>query len=225
MIIYRIFKRIFDVLLSLFAIILAFPILLIIATILKFSNEGEVFYLQERVGFKNKSFNIYKFVTMIKNSPNMGTGDVTLRNDPRVTKIGKFLRKSKLNELPQLFNILIGDISIVGPRPLMRVGFERYSNFYQKNVYNVKPGLTGVGSIVFRDEERILTNSKLSPHEAYKEIILPHKGELELWYQKNYNLITDLKIIILTAWIVFFPQSKLHTKWLNNLPKSSKALS
>ena len=103
---YLILKRIFDIILSSIAIILLSPILILIIIILKLTGEGEIFYLQERVGYKTKSFMIYKFATMVKNSPNIGTGDVTLRNDPRVTKAGKFLRESKLNELPQLFNIL-----------------------------------------------------------------------------------------------------------------------
>ena len=114
---YLIQKRIFDIFLSSIAITLLSPILILIIVILKLTGEGEIFYLQERVGYKTKSFMIYKFATMVKNSPNIGTGDVTLRNDPRVTKVGKYLRDSKLNELPQLFNIFMGDISIIGPRP------------------------------------------------------------------------------------------------------------
>ena len=181
-------KRLFDIILSSIAIILILPLLILIVIILKSSGEGEVFYFQDRVGYKNKNFKIFKFATMIKNSPNIGNGDVTLRNDPRVTKVGKYLRKTKLNELPQLFNIFLGHISIVGPRPLMRAGFNRYSLNFQNSIYNVRPGLTGIGSIIFRDEERILTESKLSPHECYKRIILPYKGKLEIWYQKNMHL-------------------------------------
>ena len=195
------------------------PVLILIIVVLKFSAEGEVFYLQERVGFKNKNFMIFKFATMIKNSPNIGTGDVTLRNDPRVTKIGKLLRETKLNEIPQLFNILKGDISIIGPRPLMKVGFKRYSIKYQNTLYNIKPGLTGIGSIVFRDEEKILTESNLNPHECYKKIILPYKGELEIWYQNNINIFLDFKLVFLTGWTILFPNSKLYEKWLKNLPK------
>jgi lipopolysaccharide/colanic/teichoic acid biosynthesis glycosyltransferase len=216
---YLIFKRIIDIILSSVAIILLSPILILIIIILKLTAEGEIFYLQERVGYKTKSFMIYKFATMVKNSPNIGTGDVTLRNDPRVTKAGKFLRESKLNELPQLFNIFMGDISIIGPRPLMRVGFNRYSLNFQNSVYNVKPGLTGIGSIVFRDEERILTESELTPHECYKEIILPYKGELEIWYQTNCSLFLDLQLIFMTAWVILLPTSKLYEKWFKDLPK------
>ena len=216
---YLILKRIFDVILSSIAIILLSPILILIIVILKLTGEGEIFYLQERVGYKTKSFMIYKFATMVKNSPNIGSGDVTLRNDPRVTKVGKFLRESKLNELPQLFNIFIGDISVIGPRPLMRAGFNRYTLNFQNSIYNVKPGLTGIGSVVFRDEERILTESELTPHECYKEIILPYKGELEIWYQSNCSLFLDFKLTFITAWVIIFPNSKLYEKWFKDLPK------
>ena len=216
---YLILKRTIDIILSSIAIILLSPILILIIVILKLTGEGEIFYLQERVGYKTKSFMIYKFATMVKNSPNIGTGDVTLRNDPRVTKAGKFLRESKLNELPQLFNIFMGDISVIGPRPLMRAGFNRYSLNFQNSVYNVKPGLTGIGSIVFRDEERILTESELTPHECYKEIILPYKGELEIWYQTNCSLFLDLQLIFMTAWVILVPNSKVYEKWFKDLPK------
>jgi len=216
---YLIIKRIIDLMLSSIAIILLSPILILIIIILKLTGEGEIFYLQERVGYKTNIFMIYKFATMVKNSPNIGTGDVTLRNDPRVTKAGKFLRESKLNELPQLFNIFLGHISIIGPRPLMVAGFNRYSLNFQNSVYNVKPGLTGIGSIVFRDEERILTESELTPHECYKEIILPYKGELEMWYQTNCSLFLDLQLIFMTAWVIMVPSSKLYEKWFKDLPK------
>ena len=216
---YLILKRIIDIILSSIGITLLSPILILIIIILKLTGEGEIFYLQERVGYKKKIFMIYKFATMVKNSPNIGNGDVTLRNDSRVTKAGKFLRESKLNELPQLFNIFMCDISVIGPRPLMRAGFNRYSLSFQNSVYNVKPGLTGIGSIVFRDEERILTESKLTPHECYKEIILPYKGQLEIWYQNNYSLFLDFQLIFMTAWSIIFPETRLYEKWFKDLPK------
>ena len=117
------------------------------------------------------------------------------------------------------FELLKGDISVIGPRPLMRVGFNRYSSNFKNSVYNVKPGLTGIGSIVFRDEEKILTESKLTPHECYKEIILPHKGELEMWYQNNYSLFLDFQLIFMTAWAIIFPEARLYKKWFKDLPK------
>jgi len=215
---YLIIKRISDIFLALFSIILFSPILFIVIIILKFSGDGEIFYLQERVGYRNNIFFIYKFATMIKNSPNLGNGDITLRNDPRVTKVGKYLRKTKINELPQIFNILKGDISVVGPRPLMKAGFSRYSKSFQNTVYNVKPGLTGIGSIIFRDEEKILTESKLKPSDCYRNVILPHKGQLELWYQRNRSLKLDLQLIIITAWVIAFPESTIYNRWFKDLP-------
>lgn len=216
---YLVFKRLLDIVLSGLLILLLSPILILIILILKFTGEREVFYSQERVGYKANSFMIFKFATMVKNSPNIGSGDVTLRNDPRVTTIGKYLRESKLNEVPQLFNILIGDISIIGPRPLMREGFNRYSLKFQNAVYNMKPGLTGIGSIVFRDEEKIITDSNLTPHECYKKIILPYKGALELWYQSKSNFFLDFQLIFLTAWVIVYPKSKIYEKWFKDLPK------
>ncbi len=211
-------KRFIDIVLSSLAILVLLPLLIPIVIVLRLTGEGEIFYKQERVGYKKRIFRIWKFATMLKNSPNMGPGDVTMRKDPRITPAGKFLRMSKLNELPQLINILKGDMSIVGPRPLMPAGFNRYSQELQDTVYNVKPGLTGIGSVVFRDEELILSTSTMPPHETYEKIILPYKGALELWYQKHISFYTDVMIIFLTAWYIIFPTSKLVHKIFPTLP-------
>ena len=120
------FKRLIDLFIAIVALVLLSPLLILVSIILKFTGEGEVFYLQERLGFQNKKFNIIKFATMLKNSPEIGTGSLTLRGDPRVLPFGKFLRKSKINELPQILNVLIGNMSIVGPRPQMEVDFEKF---------------------------------------------------------------------------------------------------
>ncbi|MDG1709819.1 MAG: sugar transferase [Schleiferiaceae bacterium] len=215
---YLTLKQILDIAVSLIAILILSPIFLVIIVVLRLTGEGEIFYLQERVGHKNKRFSIYKFATMEKNSPNIGNGDVTLRNDPRVTRVGKYLRKTKLNELPQLINILKGEISIIGPRPLMISGFERYSLEFQNSIYDIKPGLTGIGSIAFRDEEKILTDSEMSPHDCYREIILPQKGKLEIWYQHNCSFFLDIQLILLTLWTIFFPNSLLYKRWFKDLP-------
>lgn len=215
---YKPLKRFFDILFSLLALIILFPILLPVIILLKLTGEHEVFYFQKRVGYRNKEFLIWKFATMLKNSPNMGSGDVTTRNDPRVTKMGQFLRMSKLNELPQLINILIGDMSFVGPRPLMKAGFDRYSDEMKEKVYRARPGLTGIGSIVFRDEELIITQSSLPPHECYRQVILPYKGAVEIWYQQHFSFYTDFMILFLTAWQIISPKSELVYKVFPSLP-------
>jgi lipopolysaccharide/colanic/teichoic acid biosynthesis glycosyltransferase len=216
---YKIIKRFFDIVFSLLALLILLPFFIPIVLLLLITGEHEVFFRQERVGYRNKIFRIWKFATMLKNSPNMGHGDVTVRKDPRITPVGRFLRQSKLNELPQLINILTGDMSFVGPRPLMKVGFDRYSEEMKAKVYNVTPGLTGIGSIVFRDEELIITQSNLPPHECYRDVILPYKGALEIWYQQHLNFYTDFMILFLTAWYVLFPKSKLVYKIFPSLPK------
>lgn len=216
---YKYIKRFFDILFSLIVLILLLPLFIPIIILLLLTGEHEVFYQQDRVGYKNRIFGIWKFATMLKNSPNMGSKDLTMRNDPRVTPVGRFLRKSKINELPQMINILTGDMSFTGPRPLMKSGFERYSDEMKAKVYNVKPGLTGIGSIVFRDEELIMTQSKLTPEQCYRDVILPYKGALEIWYQQHQNFYTDFMILFLTAWYIFFPKSKLVYKVFPSLPQ------
>src|SRR5688500_1489259 len=146
---YRYVKRFFDLLLSLIALIILSPLFIIVIILLLLTGEHKVFFLQKRIGYKNKEFNIWKFATMLKDSPNMGTGVITVRNDPRVTSVGRFLRRSKINELPQLINVLIGDMSIVGARPQMRKGFDLYPPSVQAVIYNTPPGITGIGSVIF----------------------------------------------------------------------------
>ena len=215
--------RIIDVLLSVLALLVLLPLFIPIVAILLLTGEHKVFYSQTRIGYKNQNFKILKFATMLSNSANMGSGSLTLKNDPRVLPFGSFLRKSKINELPQILNIIIGDLSIVGPRPQMQVDFEKYSDEVQKKIYNVRPGLTGIGSIVFRDEESLISvaSEKENPHDFYKRVIAPYKGELEIWYQENCNLILDFQLIFMTAWAIIYPETRLYEKWFKDLPKRS----
>jgi len=187
--------------------------------ILLLTGEHYVFYFQDRYGYKNKKFKIWKFATMLKNSPNLGTGSLTIRHDPRVLPFGNFLRKTKINELPQIINVLIGNMSIVGPRPQVESDFLKFPKQIQKTIYNVHPGITGPGSIIYRDEEKYISEAKGDKHEFYKQYIAPYKGELEIWYQKNISFYTDLKLVILTAWVIVFPKSNLVYKWFKDLPK------
>lgn len=217
---YNLIKRLLDILISSFGIIILIPIFCPIILFLKFTGEGEIFYFQERVGLNNKTIKIYKFATMLKNSEQIGSGIYTAQNDPRILPFGHFLRKTKINELPQIINILIGDISLVGPRPLIRRTFELYKYNDQKIISTMKPGLTGIGSIIFRNEEEILRNTDMELEVYYKNFITPHKANLEIWYKKNQNLLNDFKIIFLTIWVIFFKQSKLPKIFFKDLPEN-----
>ncbi len=221
---YLFLKRLFDLTISFIALFFLFPFFLIISIILFFTGEGEVFYLQERIGYKNKKFKIIKFATMIKNSPNIGTGSITLRDDPRVLPIGKILRKTKINELPQIFNVIIGNMSIVGPRPQMERDLDKFPKSTRNKIYLSKPGITGIGSIIFRDEEKSISEAKGDKHKFYKNHIAPYKGKLEIWYLNNSSIIVDLIIVIITAWVIIFPKSNPIYKVFPNLPKKNITL-
>lgn len=216
---YKLIKRFIDLIIATVTLILLLPVFIVVIIILLFTGEHEVFYLQERIGYKNKPFKIWKFATMQKNSQNMGTGEITIRNDPRVTRFGKFLRRTKINELPQIINVYKGDMSVVGPRPLMEVSFNLYADRIKNKIYDCKPGITGIGSLIFRDEERIISEAK-NPRLMYATIY-PYKGELELWYRENASTGTDILIILLTAWSILFPQNNLANKYFKNLPKKN----
>ena len=218
------FKRLFGIVLALLALIVLSPLFIPICIGLLLTGEHYVFYFQKRIGYKNKYFNIWKFATMLKASPNLGTGLYTTKNDPRILPMGNFLRHSKINELPQLINVLIGDMSIVGPRPLVDKTFEPYSDQVKAVIYNVKPGLTGIGSIVFRNEAQLLSDTKMPLEEFYKINIAPYKGELELWYQKHVSIYTDLMLIFLTAWAIIYPQNNLVYKIFKDLPQRPNEL-
>ena len=217
--IYFFFKRIVDLLLAFIALIVLSPFLIITSIILLLTGEGEVFYLQERLGFQNKKFKIIKFATMVKNSPKIGTGSLTLKDDPRVLPYGKFLRKSKINELPQIFNVIIGNMSIVGPRPQMQVDFDKFTKETRNLIFKSKPGITGIGSIVFRDEENWISNYDGDKHQFYTDNIAPYKTQLEIWYLKHSSLLVDFLLIFITAWVIVFPKSVLVTMIFKSLPK------
>ncbi len=205
--------RFFDIFFSSLAIIVIAPILLPVMIILKLTGEGEIFYFQTRVGEKN-SFNLMKFATMLKNSPKMGSGSITIKDDPRVLPFGRFLRKTKINELPQIINVLLGDMSLVGPRPLTKENFDFYSDDVKEVLKNTKPGLSGIGSIIFRNEEEILQGENI--HEKYKELISPYKGELEVWFSKNLSLKLYFEIIFLTIFIILFSNHKVVFSYFKN---------
>lgn len=215
---YRIVKRFFDILMSLIAIICLLWLLIPVCIILLCTGEHEVFYLQERIGKGGKPFGIWKFATMLKNSPSIGTGTITVRDDPRVLPFGKFLRKTKINELPQLINILIGNMSIIGPRPTVMKEFVNMTSEAQGAIKQMKPGLSGVGSVIFRDEEFFISRAK-DPVLFKQKEVQPFKGNLEIWYYNHRSLWVDFMLIFLTVWVVLFPKSELMYKVFPTLPR------
>ena len=216
-------QRILDCFFSGLGLSLISPLLFPIACILKITGEGEVFYIQTRVGKNGSSFGLIKFATMLKDSPNIGSGEITINNDPRVLPLGKFLRRSKINELPQLWNILIGDMSVVGPRPMVPNTYANYPAAAQKILNTVRPGLTGIGSIIFRNEERLL-DGREDPIGFYNENITPFKSELEIWFVQNNSFWLYIKAIFVTAWVVIFPTSKIADSVFSGIPRLPESL-
>lgn len=216
--IYKYIKRGLDIILSLTALIILSPVFLPVCVVLLLTGEHEVFYFQERIGYGGKPFNVWKFATMVKNSPSLGMGLITTRNDPRVLPVGRFLRKTKLNELPQLINILIGDMSIIGPRPLIPDSYYEYTEDVRAYITQLHPGLSGIGSVIFRDEEYYVSKAD-DPIKYYNEQILPVKGELEKWYFYNVSLYVDFMIVFLTCWVIIAPKSDLVYRIFKDLPR------
>jgi lipopolysaccharide/colanic/teichoic acid biosynthesis glycosyltransferase len=194
-------KRIFDFIASLIGLILLSPFLVIIGVLVKISDKGPVFYRSKRVGQNFKPFYLLKFRTMVVNAEELGPF-VTKGGDQRITKIGKFLRKYKLDELPQLWNVVKGELSIVGPRPEV----EKYISFYKddyKEILKIKPGITDYAAIKFKNEEEILAKFE-DVEKAYIENVLPEKIKLYKTYLNEIGFLTDLKLIFKTLWGITF---------------------
>lgn len=211
--------RFLDLIFSSLALVILSPLFLVTSLILKFTGEGEIFYYQERIGLNGIPFSIYKFATMLKESEKIGTGTITVKNDPRVLPVGKILRKTKINELPQLINVILGQMSIIGPRPQDRRCFEAFTSEHQKIIKTSVPGLSGLGSIFFRDEEDLLASAE-DADNFYDEIIMPYKGELEVWFIKNKCLSLYFSLIILTIIEVFFPSKIFIFKFFKSVPEA-----
>lgn len=212
--------RFFDIFFAILGIISLSPIFLIVSLLLALSGEHKILYFQSRVGLNCKSFKIIKFVTMLENSPEIGNKSITFKNDPRILPFGNFLRQSKINELPQLINVILGDMSLVGPRPLTEESFYKYSNKIQTAISKVRPGITGAGSIIFRNEENFL--SKKISKKYFFEKILPYKGELEIWFIENKSLKLYFLLIFLTLFLSFFKKSSIIIfRLIKNIPKPS----
>ena len=190
-------KRVFDTIVSLIGLTLLLPFFLIIAIIIKTDSSGPVFFRQVRVGKNGKEFKIFKFRTMVQDAEKKGM-QITVGKDNRITKSGHFLRKTKLDELPQLINILTENMSFVGPRPEIPKYVAMYDE-NQKDILMLKPGITDLASIEYRDENTLLAKSD-NPEETYIKEILPRKIELNIKYIKNMSIIHDIELILRTLW-------------------------
>lgn len=210
--------RFFDIIFSSITMVILLPFMIPIMVGLKLTGEHYIFYLQERVGKNGKAFNVFKFATMLKNSPNLKGGFITQQHDPRILPMGNFLRKTKINELPQLVNIFKGQMSFVGPRPIVQQHIDLYSEYVRSTIQRLTPGLTGIGSLVFRDEEGVLDRAGSDRKQFHDTVIAPYKGELELWYTQHRTLNIYFLIIFLTAWSVLRPRSDAYRRVFHDLP-------
>ncbi len=191
-------KRFIDISFSGLAIIILSPIFIIVSILIKLTGE-DVFFFQKRIGQDETIFNLLKFTTMPKGSDKLGY--ITTSTDSRPTKLGRFLRKMKINEMPQLINVFMGDMSMIGPRPLLKVHAEIYPEDSRRKIYSMKPGLIGIGSLYFHDEDSLLASAD-NVDLYYKEVVMPKKAELELWYNKNWNILLDLRLLFLSFLIL-----------------------
>lgn len=209
--------RFFDILFSGLAIIILLPFMIPIMIGLKLTGEHDIFYKQTRIGKDGKPFGVLKFATMLRNSPNMAGGVLTQKNDPRILPMGKFLRKTKINELPQLVNIFIGQMSVIGPRPQAKAHYDLYSDEVKAAIDTVAPGLSGLGSVAFRDEEDLL-NAVSDRDKFHDTVIAPYKGALEVWFVQHRSVAVYFKLIWLTVLAVLKPSSKAWRKAFKDLP-------
>ena len=193
-------KRVFDLLCSGLGVVLLSPFFLIIAIWIKFDSAGPILFVQKRVGRNGKPFGVYKFRTMIVDAESKGL-KITVGNDPRITSSGHFLRRTKLDELAQLFNVLGGSMSLVGPRPEVREYIDAYPEDIKKIVLSVKPGITDYASIEFKDENKLLEKS-IDPNRTYIEEILPVKQEYYLKYIEDKSFFLDIRIILKTIFVI-----------------------
>jgi lipopolysaccharide/colanic/teichoic acid biosynthesis glycosyltransferase len=197
---YFIIKRLFDIVASFLGLVILIIPFIIVSLMIALTSRGGVFYKQIRIGKHEKEFKIIKFRTMVKNSDNNGLL-ITTHEDNRITSIGKFLRKTKIDELPQLINVFLGQMSFVGPRPEVPKYVMLY-NVAQRKVLSVKPGITDPASIIFRDENQLLNGSD-DPEEKYISDIMPKKLEINLEYINRQSFLYDIKIIFMTLAKIF----------------------
>jgi lipopolysaccharide/colanic/teichoic acid biosynthesis glycosyltransferase len=221
-------KRSFDVIVALTALVLLSPVLLVLALVIKITSPGPVFYRGVRIGKNGVPFRIFKFRTMVINAEKLG-GSATAEDDPRITPIGRFIRRNKLDEFPQFLNVLVGDMSLVGARPEVKKYVDMYTD-EEKQILELRPGITDWASIWNSNEAAVLEGSN-DPEKAYEELIRPTKLALQLFYARNHSLLVDVKILAHTFCKLLFkdwtprelmPYGKIRTyKMASQVPTSN----
>ena len=213
---YPFLKRGADIIFSILGILISAPLLLISIFLIFTSGETSPLYVSYRIGKDGELFRMFKLRTMSRTR--LSKSPLTAYNDNRINFFGRFLSFSKIDELPQFFNILNGDLSFVGPRPMLPEVYIFYSDKTRKKLNKIRPGVTGIGSIVFRNESDLFKKVKGSHESFYKDNIAPAKADLELWYTKNRSFVIDFKILALTMVALFFGQVKSLKRHFKNLP-------
>lgn len=217
--------RLLDVCLASIALVALLPIGLLVAAVLATTGERTVFFRQRRVGFRKRIFTIVKFRTMYRGSEVIGTQSLTIKDDPRLLPLGRLLERSKLNEAPQFWNVVRGEMSLVGPRPLIPEHFSLYPRETRERITSVKPGLTGLGSLVLRAEKSLLAEGGLPPREIYTRRIVPRKATLETWYANHKRLALDIRLLSLTTVALVAPNSSWLSRKLRALEQQAKRAS
>ena len=217
-------KRTLDILFSATALLALSPLLLLVAILLRCTGEGCVFYRQERIGRGGRPFLLYKFATMRKDCGRRPEDLLTAQDDPPILPLGRILRHTKINELPQLFNVLLGDMSLIGPRPQVRPHFDIYPAQVRRELVKVRPGLSGIGSIIFHDEGSLVSRCGKDYRRCYAEDIAPYKGKLELWYVQHQSTLLDLILLFLTVLVILSPGRGYCLPWLKGLPQPDSAV-
>lgn len=199
-VVYEPLKRVTDYVIAGLGLLLLAPLMGVIAILIKLDSPGSVFFAHERVGRYGRKFKVLKFRTMVQDAPRLG-GAITAGHDPRITRVGRFLRATKLDELPQLWNVLKGEMSLVGPRPEVEKYVQLYPEEARQLILSVPPGITGLTQIRYRHEERLLAQQS-DPEKHYCEVLLPQKIASDIEYVKTRGALTDLRLLVQTVFVV-----------------------
>ena len=215
--------RMLDLVIAMVSIFVAAPVFLAAAQILAVTYPHRIFFVQRRVGRHEELFGLIKFVTMVPGAEHMPGGSITHTRDPRISRVGRTLRRTKINELPQLWNVLRGHMSIVGPRPVTQAGHMKYGESGRRKLSQMAPGITGIGSIMLFNEEELISAIPGDPHQYHDEVIKPYKVELEHWFFRHQSIGLYLQVIVCTLLTLLHGRPTVRPSW-RDLPLAPQRL-